>query len=170
MTKPLRIVSGLWVLMLAAPAIAQVPEGLSGTLIVLNKSGNDASFIDLASGETVATLPTGNDPHELVVTDDGRWAIGTNFRGGNSLTVFDLQDLSVDRTIDLSDHPQPHGLREGGMTQGQSVPCRAYLINAFESEGQPRSIVLVADNNAVPLGEFLPQAQHRIESFRIGRR
>src|SRR5690606_6719889 len=78
--------------------------------IVLNKSGNDASFIDLATGETLATLPTGNDPHALLVTDDGRWAIGTNYRGGDSLTVFDVQNLSVARTIDLSEHPEPHGL------------------------------------------------------------
>lgn len=104
-----RIVSGLCCLTLAGAAIAQLPDGLTGTLIVLNKAGNDASFIDLATGETVATLPTGNDPHELVVTSDGRWAVGTNFRGGNSLTVFDVENLSVARTIDLSEYPQPHG-------------------------------------------------------------
>lgn len=99
------------VLLLAgSPALAQVPAGLSGTLIVLNKAGNDASFIDLATGDIVATLPTGTDPHELVVTSDGRRAIGTNFRGGNSLTVFDVANRTVARTIDLSDHPQPHGI------------------------------------------------------------
>jgi DNA-binding beta-propeller fold protein YncE len=103
----MRILSSLCLVTLAS---AQVPEGLTGTLIVLNKAANDASFIDLASGETLATLPTGNDPHELVVTDDGRWAVGTNFRGGNSLTVFDVENLSVARTIDLSDYPAPHGL------------------------------------------------------------
>lgn len=95
---------------LAAFVYSQPPPGLSGTLIVLNKGGDDATFVDLASGETVATLPTGNNPHELIVTDDGRWAIGTDYSGGNSLTVFDVENLSVARTIDLSDHPAPHGI------------------------------------------------------------
>ncbi|CAE7162114.1 unnamed protein product [Symbiodinium microadriaticum] len=80
------------------------------TLIVLNKSGHDASFIDLASGEIIATLPTGRGPHELIVTSDGRWAIGTDYSGGNSLTVFDVTELEVERTIDLSDYSRPHGI------------------------------------------------------------
>lgn len=89
---------------------AQTPDGLSGTLIVLNKSGHDASFIDLASGEIIATLPTGRGPHELIVTSDGRWAIATDYGGGNSLTVFDVAELEVERTIDLSDYSRPHGI------------------------------------------------------------
>ncbi|MDD9888964.1 MAG: hypothetical protein OXU30_01320 [Gammaproteobacteria bacterium] len=87
-----------------------IPDGLQGTLIVLNKQGHDASFIDLGSGEIIATLPTGRGPHELVVTDDGKWAIGTDYSGGNSLTVFDVENLSVARTIDLSDYLRPHGI------------------------------------------------------------
>lgn len=87
-----------------------IPDGLQGTLIVLNKQGHDASFIDLGSGEIIATLPTGRGPHELVVTDDGKWAIGTDYSGGNSLTVFEVEPLSVARTIDLSDYPRPHGI------------------------------------------------------------
>lgn len=100
----------LFVMLLAGLVRSQAPDDLSGTLIVLNKRGNDATFIDLASGETIATLPTGNNPHELIVTDDGRWAIGTDYSGGNSLTVFDVENLSVARTIDLSDYPMPHGI------------------------------------------------------------
>ena len=95
---------------LASIATAQLPSDLRGTLVVLNKSGHDASFIDLASGEILATLPTGRGPHELVVTDDGRWAIGTDYAGGNSLTVFDVEDLSVARRISLRDYPRPHGI------------------------------------------------------------
>lgn len=94
----------------ASVAMAQQPGDLSGTLIVLNKRGHDASFIDLASGETIATLATGRGPHELVVSEDGRWAIGTDYAGGNSLTVFDVEDLSVVRTISLADYPRPHGI------------------------------------------------------------
>ena len=94
----------------AAPAaFAEFPQGLRGTLITLNKSGHDANFIDLGSGEILATLPTGRGPHELVVSDDGRWAIGTDYSGG-SLTVFDVEELLVARTISLHDYPRPHGI------------------------------------------------------------
>jgi len=95
-------------------AQAVIPDtpapGLTGTLVVLNKSGHDASFIDLATGETVAVLPTGEGPHELLVTLDGRTAVGTDYNAGNSLTVFDVAGPSVLRTIDLSDYPRPHGI------------------------------------------------------------
>ena len=97
-------------LLLANTANGQTPEGLSGTLVVLNKQGHDASFIDLASGELLATLPTGEGPHELVISDDGLWAIGTDYSGGDSLTVFDIQNLAVKRTIDLAQYPDPHGI------------------------------------------------------------
>lgn len=97
-------------LLLATTSYGQIPEGLSGTLVVLNKQGNDASFIDLASGDLLATLPTGEGPHELVISDDGLWAVGTDYAGGDSLTVFDIQNLAVKRTIDLAEFPNPHGI------------------------------------------------------------
>jgi len=94
----------------ASLSTAQQPAGLEGTLVVLNKNGHDASFIDLASGDIVATLPTGRGPHELVITSDGRWAVSTDYSGGDSLTVFDVRNLRVVRTIDLEDYPRPHGI------------------------------------------------------------
>ena len=94
----------------ASVAFAEFPQNLRGTLITLNKGGYDANFIDLGSGEILQTLPTGRGPHELVVTDDGRWAIGTDYSGGNSLTVFDVEELAVARTISLHDYPRPHGI------------------------------------------------------------
>lgn len=93
----------------AAALSAQSPQGRTGTLVVLNKEVATATFIDVASGETVATLPTGTGPHELETTADGRWAISTDYAGGNSLTVFDVSGPSVARTIDLSAYPRPHG-------------------------------------------------------------
>jgi DNA-binding beta-propeller fold protein YncE len=92
-----------------APLMGQSPDGRTGTLVVLNKSVATATFIDVASGETVATLPTGQGPHELAITSDGRWAVSTNYSGGNSLTVLDVQGLSVERTIDFGSYPRPHG-------------------------------------------------------------
>ncbi len=81
----------------------------TGTLIVLNKGAHTATFVDVASGEIVATLPTGRGPHELALTADGRWAVSTDYGGGNSLTVFDVSAPRAVRTIDLRDYPRPHG-------------------------------------------------------------
>lgn len=89
----------------------QAPQGLSGTLVVLNKRGADASFVDVASGRVVATVPTGVGPHEIVVTRDGRIAVGTDYEGEvGSLTVLDIPGARKIRTIDLTPYTRPHGI------------------------------------------------------------
>ncbi len=90
-------------------ASAQTSQAETGTLVVLNKGAATATFIDVASGEMVGTLPTGQGPHELAMTSDGRWAVSTDYGGGNSLTVLDVARMRVERTIDLSRYPRPHG-------------------------------------------------------------
>ena len=100
-------------LMLLAPfaADAQV-AGLTGTLIVTNKRPFTASIIDLASGRTLATLPTGRGPHEVVLSSNGRTAVVTNYESGQepSLTIIDVPSMSVTRTIPLNEYRAPHGI------------------------------------------------------------
>ncbi len=96
----------------SAPATAQV-AGLGGTLIVTNKQPSTATIIDVASGRTLATLPTGTGPHEVVVSSDGRRAVVTDYgaqQAGRSLTVIDVAGLEVERTIPLDEFPRPHGI------------------------------------------------------------
>jgi YVTN family beta-propeller protein len=60
----------------------------------------------------VATLPTGEGPHEVAVSSDGRWAIVTNYGAqtpGSSLTLIDLNRRAVARTIPLGEYRRPHG-------------------------------------------------------------
>ena len=82
----------------------------NGTLVVVNKRADTVSFIDLTSKSVVKTLPTGKGPHELAMTKDGKWAVSTNYVGGNSLTVFDVVNAEVARTINLKSYPNPHGI------------------------------------------------------------
>lgn len=107
-------VTGLLLLAVMAfpgSAAAQLPDGLSGTVVVLNKRGDDASFIDLASGRIVATAPTGVGPHELVVSSDGRIAVGTDYEGEvGTLSVFDVAAGDRVRVLDLSPYTRPHGI------------------------------------------------------------
>jgi DNA-binding beta-propeller fold protein YncE len=109
-------------------------------VIVVNKQGDDASFIDLESGTIVATAPTGVGPHELVVSPDGRLAVVTNYGGGsaNTLTVFDIASASVVRTIDLGRFTRPHGISfmpDGDVVAVTSEATRNVVL-ARVSEGR----------------------------------
>jgi len=104
---------------LRAPAVCLAWAGLSavepavgqtGTLVVVNKSASTATLIDLASKRILATLPTGQGPHEVAITRDGRTAVVTDYARGNSLTVIDVAGHSVARTVDLARYPSPHGI------------------------------------------------------------
>jgi DNA-binding beta-propeller fold protein YncE len=94
----------------ATGAVGATP---TGTVIVANMGDNTATLIDVGSKRVIATLPTGNGAHEVAVSNDGRWAVVSNYgvRGapGNSLTVIDIGSATVTRTIDLGEFRRPHG-------------------------------------------------------------
>jgi len=106
------LISGLSLLTVPTAAIAQAPE-VGGTLIVVNKGAASASIVDVSTGQILKTLPTGEGPHEVVVSSDGGTAVVTDYgarSGGNTLTVIDVPGLAVARTIDLGEHRRPHGI------------------------------------------------------------
>jgi YVTN family beta-propeller protein len=86
-------------------------KALAGTLVVVNKSDDSVSIVDIATGQIINALPTGKGPHELIVSKDGEWAVSTDFVGGDSLTVFNIPKQKVARTIPLKKYPGPHGIR-----------------------------------------------------------
>ena len=78
--------------LLAALLLTSVAHG--ATLAVANKAEATASLINLESGEVVATLPTGEGPHEVGISPSGQFALVSNYgnRGnaGRSLTLIDI--------------------------------------------------------------------------------
>lgn len=96
----------------APPPVAAQVSGLTGTLVVTNKSVSTASIIDVGSGRILATLPTGQGPHEVALSPDGGTAVVTDYSGepGRTLTVIDVAARRVARTIDLGEHRRPHGI------------------------------------------------------------
>ena len=105
------------------------------TLVVLNKAEATASLIDLDSGEVVATLPTGNGPHEAATSPDGRLVIGCNYGNrenpGSSRTLIDVASARVVKTIDLGDYRRPHGvqwLADGKRVAVTAEENRALLV------------------------------------------
>ena len=103
----------------AAPA-PELPVGYTapgqedaGRVIVLNKAAHTAMVIDVATGETLATLKTGVGPHEVAVHPEGRFAVVANYgeqEMGSSLSVIDLATLELVGGIDLGAPIRPHGL------------------------------------------------------------
>lgn len=110
-TRLVLVWAGL-VLTPSGPATAQ-STGLEGTLVVVNKGAASVSVIDVGSGREHAVLPTGVGPHEVALSADGRTAVITDYgarQAGKTLTVVDVEELKVLRTIDLGTHERPHGI------------------------------------------------------------
>lgn len=89
----------------------------ASVLVVVNKADSSLSIIDPLEMKILATVPTGNSPHEVVITADGKTAIVANYGDqtpGSSLSVIDLASKKETKRVDLSPLMRPHGLVEIG--------------------------------------------------------
>lgn len=104
--------STLLLLLLTSSKVVTAAD--AGTLLVLNKSDNTVSLIDLSSKKVLATIPTGVGPHEVAVSPDGKIAVianyGTGQQPGSTLTVIDVPAKKPLKTIDLGEYRRPHGV------------------------------------------------------------
>ncbi|MCE7991758.1 MAG: YncE family protein [Roseivirga sp.] len=86
-----------------------------GTLVVLNKGDHTASILNAEDGELIATIATGIAPHEVAISPDGKMAAVGNYgdrqSAGNSISIIDLTQLKVVKTISLGEYTRPHGIR-----------------------------------------------------------
>src|ERR1700692_2070419 len=83
-------------------------------LLVLEKAQNTLVIVDPASLTIVARVPVGNDPHEVSVSDDGKTAYISNYRGGSTIAVVDLVGQKALAPIELGTLRSPHGLDFAG--------------------------------------------------------
>lgn len=94
--------------------VREATQEKAGTIIIGNKSGDDLYFLDRSTGEILAVLPTGVEPHEVEVSDDGRYVVVCNYGNreypGHTLSVYDVAQAELVRTIDLGEHTCPHGM------------------------------------------------------------
>lgn len=91
-------------------AWAQTP---SPALLALDKEDNMLSIIDPTTSKTVARIPTGEGPHEIAISDDGKMAFVANYGGrtpGNTISVMDLVAQKELRRVDLGALRRPHGI------------------------------------------------------------
>lgn len=114
----------------------------TGTLIVLNKAEASASLLDLTTGEVLATVQTQEGPHEVAVSPDGQIAVIANYgtRGapGNTLTIVDVAQAKVKKTIDLGEYGKPHGIvyRRDGEHVLATVEANQAAIEVDVAEGR----------------------------------
>ncbi|HXA52865.1 MAG TPA: cytochrome D1 domain-containing protein [Candidatus Acidoferrum sp.] len=84
------------------------------TLLVGNKDENSMVFVDPATNKVLGKVPTGNGPHEIAASTDGKLAFvanyGTGPAPGSTLSVIDVVNQLVLRTVEISPLQRPHGL------------------------------------------------------------
>ena len=82
-------------------------------LLVVNKGEATLAIVDTNSGKLLAKVPTGDSPHEVAASKDGRLAFVTNYGGdrpGNTLSVIDVAARRELRRVDLGTLRRPHGI------------------------------------------------------------
>src|SRR5712691_2239324 len=85
---------------------------LLATLLVLNKADSTLAFVDPASLQVLTKIPTGNAPHEVAVSTDGRVALvanyGTGPEPGNTVSIIDTAARKETKRLALPLF-RPHG-------------------------------------------------------------
>jgi YVTN family beta-propeller protein len=91
--------------------IGQTPA--KPVLVALNKADNSMAIIDPKEMKVVAKVATGDGPHEVVLSADGKTAFVANYgaqQPGSTISVIDLATAKEIRKVDLTPLMRPHGL------------------------------------------------------------
>ena len=88
----------------------------SPALLVLAKQSHTLEIVDPATLKVVATIPAGEDPHEVVASADGRRAYISNYGFGafHTISIADLVNQKALPLVDLTPLQGPHGLDFAG--------------------------------------------------------
>ena len=96
--------------------LAAAADTPSPALLVLDKEGSLA-IIDPATRQAIAHVRTGDSPHEVAASSDGRLAFVSNYGAstpGNTISVIDLVAQKELHRVDLGPLRRPHGLSVAG--------------------------------------------------------
>lgn len=183
------IFAALFLCVSASVAIAK------SVIVVVNRGESTLTIIDADSMRSVATIPTGTGPHEVVLTADGKTAIVSIYgeqTPGNSLSIIDVATKKETKRVDLGPMLRPHGLVEvGGKVYFSSEGNRAigrfdlatHKVDWIMGTGQNAShmVVLTADqkrfytpnvaSDTVTAFEFaaVPPSQSKITQIAVGK-
>jgi YVTN family beta-propeller protein len=110
--------------LVAGGAWGQAKKTPKPGLVVLSKDENLLVIVDAATLQVVGKVPTGAVPHEVAVSDDGKYAVVTNYgahANGVSLSVINLETQKAEpetmlagvfkmQGTDATCAPGPHGV------------------------------------------------------------
>lgn len=100
----IRFAAAAWLTIGIGQAQEAGATAVTDRLLVCNKVDSTLTMLDPAAGTEIAVLPTGEAPHEVAVSPDGRTAVVSDYGAkvpGHTLTVVDVAAAKVVRTIDL---------------------------------------------------------------------
>jgi YVTN family beta-propeller protein len=131
----------------AALLARQAVPPANGALLVLAKADQTLSVVDPATLKVLGRVPSGPDPHEVAVSDDGRVAYIANYNGGgNIITPVDLVAMKALPPIDLGPLRAPHGVEfVGGKLWFTAEAAKA--IGSYDPQAQKVDWVLGTGQN-----------------------
>jgi len=103
----------MWLVLFVSASFA-VAQGPSPALLVLEKNDKSLAIIDPATLKVTGRIPAGEDPHEVVASDDGKYAYISNYGAfqnpQHTISVADLTQQKALPAVDLGALRAPHGL------------------------------------------------------------
>lgn len=149
----------LWFLLVFAARLlsAQIP---SPALLVLEKNDKSLAIVEPGTLKVVGRVPAGEDPHEIVASDDGKYAYISNYGAfQNPQHTISIADLSAQKAlpaVDLGAMLAPHGLdmvngkvyftAEGSKVIGRYDPA-THRVDWTLGIGQNRTHMLVVSKD-----------------------
>lgn len=97
--------------------LISLQKAVAATILVVNTTSNTVTLLDETTLNPVNELQVGYRPHEVSVTPNGKFALVTNFGdllniiAGSTLTVIDIANAKIVKTIQLPKRSRPHGMK-----------------------------------------------------------
>jgi YVTN family beta-propeller protein len=143
-----------------AAIVLQAAQARPGdALLVLNKEDNSLAIVDPTTGKVTGRVPTGNGPHEIVTSSDGKFAFVTNYgdrEPGSTLSMIDIVAQKETRRVALGALYRPHGVifadgkvyftAEANKLIARYDPASDH-VDWFMGTGQDYTHMLVASKN-----------------------
>jgi len=134
----------------------------SPALLVLEKDDRFLAIVDTGSLKVIARVPAGEDPHEVAVSDDGRFAYISNYGAfRNPQHTISIVDLSARKALpaaDIGSLLAPHGMQmvngkvyftaEGSKAIGRFDPATK-KVDWTLGLGQNRTHMLVVQGDQI---------------------
>jgi len=93
--------------------LTSLPAAAQGRLVVLNKEDATLVTVDPATRQVLGRVPTGEGPHEVAISPDGRTAAVGNYGAqtpGSTLSIIDLASMKELKRVDVTPMRRPHGV------------------------------------------------------------